>query len=81
MLAVVVQDRRGPALAFLDAHDVTFTALLGPDDAAQQAFDVSALPETLLIDRQGRIARRIAGPVVDPDTVVGLVEALLAESP
>ncbi len=39
----------------------------------------STTPTTLVLDREGRIAARVAGPV-DPSTLTGLVDDVVAES-
>ena len=40
---------------------------------------MNAVPTTVLLDRQGRVAARILGRV-DPSTVRSIVDQLLAES-
>jgi cytochrome c biogenesis protein CcmG, thiol:disulfide interchange protein DsbE len=46
---------------FLDAHDVTFMILHDPAERVMRLFRARAVPETYLIDRDGRIVRRWIG--------------------
>ena len=67
ILGVDVEDLRGDALAFVADHKVTYPSLRDGEDEARQAFQVPALPETFIIDPEGRIALKIAGAVTDPE--------------
>jgi len=48
------------------------------DDAAMNAYGITALPVTFLIDRQGRIAAAYGG-LVDKNDIERNIKALLAE--
>lgn len=46
---------------FVDEHDLTFTILHDPADRVTRTFRARAVPETYLIDREGRVVRRWIG--------------------
>ncbi len=46
---------------------MTYPSLRDGEDKARQAFQVPALPESFIIDQEGRIALKIAGAVTDPE--------------
>lgn len=48
--------------AFVRERGLTFPVLLDPEGTVQQLYQVVGLPTSLLIDRDGRIRRRILGP-------------------
>jgi thiol-disulfide isomerase/thioredoxin len=62
--------------AFVQKYGVSYPILLPDGDLGGQ--DVSGLPTTLLIDRQGRVARRYVGMISD-SAVKGDIERLLSE--
>lgn len=51
----------GDVRAFVDEYDLDFDVLLNPSGGIQNAYGVSGLPTTFLIDREGRIRRRVIG--------------------
>ena len=61
---------------FVAEKKVPYRILLG-DDATAQKFGVEAMPDTYLIDRQGRIAATYKG-LVDKNNVEANLRALLA---
>lgn len=69
--------------AFVRAFDVPYAHIYDPDGAQLVRFanDLSpnAIPSTLIIDRKGRTAVRIAGPVTQ-DTLVQLVRGVADEA-
>ncbi len=62
-LAMVAISNEDPELVrqFLEEHPYPFTILLDPEDTLSQRLDVRALPTTLIVDRQGRIALQQLG--------------------
>ncbi|CAN5363454.1 hypothetical protein BH24GEM3_BH24GEM3_14980 [soil metagenome] len=65
---------------FLASHGISFTILHDPEERVTRAFRTTGVPETFLIDRQGRIVRRWIG-LFDPtseDTRSSVREALAA---
>lgn len=68
---------RAPARAFTRAFGVTYESVYDPDGRLLLLFGTqlppSAIPSTLVVDPQGRIAARVLGEVTAA-TLVGLVE-------
>jgi peroxiredoxin len=62
---------------FLAETHVPYRMLLGDDPTAQQ-YGIQNLPDTFLIDRQGRVAAAYMGGLVDKDDVEANIKALLS---
>jgi thiol-disulfide isomerase/thioredoxin len=80
-VGINTRDNRAAALAFERTHGIGYPSLV--DEGAQMlalrgAVPPSAIPSTLVIDKQGRIAARVSGPATEA-TLVGLVDDVLAE--
>jgi hypothetical protein len=71
-LGIAVNDQGARTLAFLADHPMGVTPLR----AGHTILGTPAVPETLVLDREGRIAFRLAGALVNPATVEREVEAL-----
>ena len=63
---------------FLAEHHVPYRMLLGNDSTARQ-FGIQNLPDTFLIDRDGRIAAIYKEGLVDKDNVEANIKALLSD--
>ncbi len=63
--------------AFLDAVPVDFTIVRDPTGRAGVAFDVVAMPTTLLLDREGRVAARFEGSDKETHAKLEAAAALL----
>ncbi len=62
VLAVNVDRTRGaPVEEFIRELKLTFPVLLDPGEATKKSFGVRGLPQTVLIDRGGRVARHVYG--------------------
>lgn len=81
VVGVDVQDLRERALEFIEKTGVTFASLRDGTDAAQRAYEVPALPETFVIDTEGRIALKVAGQLTDPEQLTNAIEQIRAEAP
>ena len=57
---------------------LSYRMLLGDDPTAQQ-YGIQNLPNTFLIDRQGRVAAAYMGGLVDKDDVETNIKALLSQ--
>lgn len=72
-----------PARAFVRAFHVTYPSLYDPDGRLLLRFGgqlpPSAIPSTLIVDAQGRVAARVIGEVTAA-TLVGLVDDLAGEA-
>lgn len=82
VLGVNSTDAAGTAAAFAREFGVTYPSILDTDGSAVAALQgvvpVNAVPTSVFLDRQGRVAARILGRV-DASTARTLVEDLLAE--
>ncbi len=66
--------------AFLRAFDITYPSIYDPDGSEVVKFSAlppSAIPSTLVIDKQGRIAVRILGTITK-DTLIDIVHDVAA---
>lgn len=82
-LGLNVRDNDAAALAFEKSFEIPYSSLRSKDSpAASLAFagqlSTTAVPMTVVLDREGRIAARVVGQVSEP-TLRGLVEDVLAE--
>ena len=82
VLGLTLEERKDAIVAFLDSVPVRFTILRDPSGKAGEAFHVVAMPTTLLLDRDGRLAARFEGgdPAVH-EKIEAAVATLLAGKP
>jgi len=85
-LGVNVRDTANRARSFTDEFGVTYPTILdAADNAVQLAFvgsvSPNAVPTTLVLDRQGRVAARVSGLVSDPGLLATFIDDALAEAP
>jgi thiol-disulfide isomerase/thioredoxin len=83
MVGLVTRDQQAAAEAFVRTFGLTYPSIIDTDAALQMRFGYDtlppqAIPTTLVLDAQGRVAARVLGPV-SAATLRGLVEPLLAE--
>jgi thiol-disulfide isomerase/thioredoxin len=83
-VGVNVRDEAATAQAFNDQFGVTYPSILDYQDASVQlAFSANippnAMPATLILDREGRVAARILGQA-DPSTLRTLITETAAEA-
>jgi cytochrome c biogenesis protein CcmG/thiol:disulfide interchange protein DsbE len=78
VLGVDVQDLREEALDFARSNGITYPSLRDGEDTVKNAYQVPALPETFVIDQEGRIALKVAGQLTDPAQVTNAIEQLRA---
>lgn len=62
---------------FLAEHDVPYRMLLG-NDATAQRYGITSMPDTFLIDRQGRMAAAYIAGLVDKNDVEANIKELLS---
>lgn len=79
VLGVDVQDLRGNALGFIEDNGLTYPSLRDGGDDAMNDYQVPALPESFVIDPQGRIALKVRGAVEDPGQLTTAIDQVLAE--
>lgn len=63
---------------FLDDHPIPYRILLGNHEAAEQ-FGITNMPDTFLIDQEGRIAAAYRAGLVDKDDVEANIRAMLSK--
>ena len=67
VLGVDVLDLESDARAFVHRYGMTYPIVRDGDGGSRKAFDVYQQPDTIVIDRRGRIATVIRGPITDAD--------------
>ena len=68
--------------AFVRDHGITFTILHDVQETVAQRFRINGLPETFLIDAEGRIAQRWIGPIdAGAEDILSAVEKVLPDAP
>lgn len=55
-------DGRAPVASYVEKHGLKFDVLLDPENQVGEAYDVSGIPETFIIDQHGRIVAHHVGP-------------------
>jgi len=81
-LGINVKDGDQQARAFVEAKGITFPSIFDPRGEVTLAFrdfPPTAIPSTVLLDRDGRVAAVYLG-VVSQDTLRSVLDVLLAES-
>ncbi|MCR9097815.1 MAG: TlpA family protein disulfide reductase [bacterium] len=62
MVAVAIDDDESLVQGFQDEYALSFPIVLDLDQAVYQSYQTMGVPESLLIDRQGRVVERYVGP-------------------
>lgn len=84
-VGVNTRDAAANARSFDTTYGITYPSILDADSGSVQlAFSRSippkATPTTIVLDREGRVAARILGPVSEqPSTLTSLIDSTLAE--
>lgn len=84
-VGINTRDQADTALVFAEDYGITYPSLIDVDTAqAKLAFaeatPIAATPTTLVLDKQGRVAARIIGPIDGPSVLSTLVKDALAET-
>ncbi|MGP5078735.1 TlpA family protein disulfide reductase [Brachybacterium alimentarium] len=81
-VGVNVRDTAGPAKAFEERYGITYPSLPDPDAEIMYALrgqvSPNAVPSTLVLDGEGRVAARISGGI-DPSTLRAMIDKVLGE--
>jgi thiol-disulfide isomerase/thioredoxin len=76
------RDSQAAADAFVDRFGLTYPSVVDTDGSRQLLFrdtlPPAAIPSTIVIDRQGRVAGRAIGEV-DRSRLLGMIEPIMAE--
>nr|WP_114853830.1 TlpA disulfide reductase family protein [Brachybacterium sp. YJGR34] len=81
-VGINVRDAAGPAQAFEETYGITYPSL--PDTDAEIMYALrgqvapNAVPSTLVLDREGRVAARISG-AADPSVLRAMIDTVIAE--
>lgn len=75
-LGLLYGDEPEKATAYLEKHGAAYPTLLDPGQRTAIDYGVGGVPETFFLDREGRIVRKVSGPL-SPDVLFGTLEALL----
>lgn len=83
-LGINVRDDVSTALAFAETFGISYPSVLDVEQGAAQlalsgSIAPNAVPTTLVIDRQGRVASRILGQLQSPSILDSLVATALGE--
>jgi len=79
VVGVNIQDREGPARAFIRRFGQTFPNGMDHSGAISIDYGVYGVPETFVIDRRGRIVYKHAGAVTE-ELLASSIEPLLTEA-
>jgi cytochrome c biogenesis protein CcmG/thiol:disulfide interchange protein DsbE len=75
-VAVLYQDEPAKAQAFLNRSGAHWPTLADPGGRTAIAYGVAGVPETFFIDKDGRIVRKVSGPVSQAIMVTTLEQML-----
>jgi thiol-disulfide isomerase/thioredoxin len=83
-LGVNIYDQAPTAMSFAEEFGVTYPSILDVNDgSARLAFAgqvaPNAVPTTLVLDQQGRVAARISGVISEPSVLRSMITDVLAE--
>lgn len=82
-LGINVRDQAATVTTFMTSFGVTYPSIVDQDGAVQLAFasDVppNAVPTTLVLDAQGRVAARILGQLGDPSILETIITDVSSE--
>jgi len=83
-LGVNVRDQAANAAAFNKTYGITYPSVLDVNDGSMQlsfsgSIPPNAVPTTLVLDKQGRVAARILGQVTSPSILQTLIRDTVAE--
>lgn len=84
-IGINIYDQADTARAFAESYGVTYPSIIDVDTGeAKLAFaedaPIQGTPSTLVLDKEGRVAARIVGPLDGPSILSTLVGDALAES-
>jgi peroxiredoxin len=62
LIAISVDEDPQDVETFRTKHEISFPIVLDPDQVASRRYQTTGFPESLLIDKEGRIVERYVGP-------------------
>ncbi len=83
-LGVNISDSADVALAFAKKFEIEYPSIIDANSASVQlafagAVAPNAVPTTLVVDSEGRVAARISGIIRDPSILASMIDAVVAE--
>lgn len=82
LLAVSIDDEPGKVVEFVARYALTFPVLLDPGKQVAERYQTMGVPESILVDRDGRVVERYVGPREwDAPEYVERIESLFADGP
>jgi len=63
MLGILFRDDPGNLPAYYRMHNLSFPALISPDNEAAKLYGITGVPETFIIDKNGIVREKIVGPL------------------
>ena len=79
-VGVDYHDFASEARTFVAAHDLTFTMLSDGAGSVTSSYGISQVPETYVVDANGKVVAHLAGPITDPELAERFGAALEAVS-
>jgi cytochrome c biogenesis protein CcmG, thiol:disulfide interchange protein DsbE len=80
VMGVDIQDLRERARGFIEDNGITYASLRDGTDKAKDTYQVPALPETFLIDPEGRIALKVPGQLTATEQLTVPIATLRREA-
>ena len=85
-LGVNISDSVDVATTFTTKNGLTYPSIIDANTAAVQlafagAVAPNAVPTTLVVDREGRVAARISGLIRDKSILAAMIDTVVAEQP
>lgn len=80
VLGIDIQDLSSDARAFIEEYGLTYPSLRDGTDQSKSSLEATGVPETYIIDRMGRIALHIAGPVSRAEQLTVPLDQVLKEA-
>lgn len=77
LLGVDTQDLTDNAREFVDETGMTYPSVRDGTDGTERDFEVTGVPETFVLDREGRIALHFRGPVENPAQITTALNQVL----
>ncbi len=83
-VGVNIMDQAPTALTFAEEFGVTYPSIMDVSDgrvrlAFARSVSPNAVPTTLVLDREARVAGRISGLLSDPGVLAGMIQSVLDE--
>lgn len=84
-IGVNVSDSADVAITFAEKFGVPYPSVMDAETASVQlafagAVAPNAVPTTIVVDREGRVAARISGVLQDPSILSSMIDTVLAEA-